>query len=94
MKTTIPFTHDEQFLRRFRTKDRVGHLTTDEVEQLRQAADKGDAYARYGYGRWLYYLNPYPEDCTGVESMTASRKRIVSARKRVRRISDAASDRP
>ena len=60
MKTTIPFTHDEQFLRRFRTKDRVGHLTTDEVEQLRQAADKGDAYARYGYGRWLYYLNPYP----------------------------------
>ena len=58
MNTTITLSRDDRFLRRFLTKERVGYLTSDEVEQLRQAAKDGDAYAQYSYGRWRYYLNP------------------------------------
>lgn len=52
-------THDESFLIRFRTRERVFQLTDDEVQELKQATEQGDAYAQYGYGRWLYYHNPY-----------------------------------
>ncbi len=50
--------HNEDFLRRFRTKARVTLLNDEEVVQLRKAANQGDAYAQYGYGRWLYYYVP------------------------------------
>ena len=56
---TTSSSRDEQFLRRFRTKERVGKLTDNEMNQLRQDSSQGNAYAQYGYGRWLYYLNPY-----------------------------------
>ena len=56
---SMTVTHDEQFLRCFRTKERVFCLTDDEVTVLKQTAEQGDAFAQYGYGRWLYYHNPY-----------------------------------
>ena len=57
-KTPID-TDDPQFLQRFYSKSRALALTKEEVEVLRQSAEKGDIRARYGYGRWLYYFNPY-----------------------------------
>lgn len=50
-------THDNSFLFRFRIRERVFLLTDDEVQELKQAAAQGDAYAQYGYGRWIYYHN-------------------------------------
>lgn len=55
VQPTLTITHDEAFLRRFRTKERVLHLTYTEVKQLHELSEQGDAYAQYGYGRWLYY---------------------------------------
>ena len=46
-------------LRRFYVKDRVVQLTDTEVGQLHTAAEAGDVPARFGYGRWLYFMNPY-----------------------------------
>ena len=51
-------THDERFLRRFRTKERVMRLTKEDVELLRKMVAKGDSFAEYGLGRWLYYNMP------------------------------------
>lgn len=51
-------THDERFLRRFRTKERVMRLTKEDEELLRRMADKNDIFAAYGLGRWLYYHAP------------------------------------
>jgi len=77
MNPTIALSHDERFLRRFLTKERVGYLTGDEVEQLRQAAKDGDAYAQYGYGRWLYYLNPYEGAVREAETLFCNAKEAV-----------------
>lgn len=49
-----PFT-----ISRFLVKDRIQHLTNDDINHLRQASQQGDTIGMYGYGRWLYYLNPY-----------------------------------
>ena len=46
-------------MRRFRAKDRVASLSDEEVQQLYTLSNEGDALGQYGYGRWLYYLNPY-----------------------------------
>ena len=54
----MKITHDEAFLRRFRLKSRVMQLSKDDVEVLRKAAEKGDPYAEFGYGQWLYYNAP------------------------------------
>ncbi|MBQ6749571.1 MAG: hypothetical protein IJR02_02240 [Bacteroidaceae bacterium] len=59
MNTPLINTHDEQFLRRFRTKERVLRLSKEEVAMLQREADQGDAFAQYGYGRWLYFKNPH-----------------------------------
>ena len=58
MAEPLQITHNDTFLRRFHTKERVMSLTPEDVATLRQAAEQGDAYARYGLGRWLYYRNP------------------------------------
>ncbi len=55
---TLKITHDEAFLRHFRTRLRVFQLTDDDVEALRNVAKQGDCYAAYGYARWLYYAQP------------------------------------
>ena len=55
---TLKITHNEAFLRRFRTRLRVFQLTDDDVDLLRKASKQGDVYAQYGYGRWLYYAQP------------------------------------
>lgn len=59
---TIPeplaLTHDETFLRRFRTKARVIKIDRADIEKVRKLAEQGDAYAQYAYGRWLYINNP------------------------------------
>ena len=70
-------THDEQFLRRFRTKERIFRLTDDEVQDLKQAAEQGDAYARYGYGRWLYYHNPFDSALFKAEQLFLQAKDIL-----------------
>lgn len=77
MNTTITLSRDDRFLRRFLTKERVGYLSSDEVEQLRQAAKDGDAYAQYGYGRWLYYLNPYEGAVREAETLFYNAKEAV-----------------
>lgn len=77
MNPTIALSHDERFLRHFLSQERVGYLTSDEVEQLRQAATDGDAYAQYGYGRWLYYLNPYEGAVREAETLFYNTKDIV-----------------
>ena len=67
-------THDDSFLSRFRTRERVFRLTDDEVQELKQAAAQGEAYAQYGYGRWLYYHN------TGAESLREAEQLFLQAK--------------
>jgi len=63
MTKTLQITHDETFLRRVRTAERVAALSTDEVKMLRDACDT-DAYAAYGYARWLWTLQPTKQSAT------------------------------
>ena len=50
--------HDEVFLRQFRTKDRINRIGKADIDKVRQLAEQGDAFAMYAYGRWLYFNNP------------------------------------
>ena len=59
MATHFQITHDETFLRQFRDKNSTLHHTDEEVALLRQASEQGDLYAKYAYGRWLYFANPH-----------------------------------
>ncbi len=59
MTDTFHITHDEAFLRRFRTKANIMILKDEDLELVREACEEGDIYAQYAYGRWLYYLNPH-----------------------------------
>lgn len=70
-------THDDIFLFRFRIRERVFRLTDDEVQELKQAAEQGDAYAQYGYGRWLYYHNPYDGALLEAEHLFTQAKDII-----------------
>ena len=70
-------THDDSFLFRFRTRERVFRLTNDEVQELKQAAAQGDAYAQYGYGRWLYYQNISVESIREAEQLFLQAKDLV-----------------
>jgi len=69
MTVPLQITHDRQFLRRFTTRDRVRYLTEDDVALLRKACEAGDPYAQYGYGRWLYYLNPFDDAMRRTEEL-------------------------
>lgn len=70
-------THDESFLFRFRTRERVFCITDDEVQELKQAAELGDAYAQYGYGRWLYYHNPFEGALHEAERLFTGVKNVI-----------------
>lgn len=62
-------TDNEEFLRRFRTKERIMQLTADDVKLLRKMADMGDAFAQYGLGRWLYYMQPADDSMGEAETL-------------------------
>ena len=64
-------------LSRFLVKDRIQHLTDEEVNQLRQASRQDDAFAQYGYGRWLYYLNPYQGAMKDAEELFFKTKDVL-----------------
>jgi TPR repeat protein len=49
--------HDESFLRRVRTTERVARLSVKEVQTLRDLCHS-DPYAAYGYARWLWTMQP------------------------------------
>ncbi|MBR1755684.1 MAG: hypothetical protein IJ739_04085 [Bacteroidaceae bacterium] len=70
-------THDDTFLYRFRVRERVFRLADDEVQELQQAAAEGDAYAQYGYGRWLYYHNPDDDALHRAEQLFEAAKDAV-----------------
>lgn len=70
--------YNEQFLRRFRTKERVMRLTDDDVAALRSAARTGDSFAEYGYGRWLYYNQPDASAMSQAEELFLSSGKHVS----------------
>lgn len=56
-------THNETFLRRVRTVERVAQLSEAEIRMLRDACDT-DPYAAYGYARWLWTLQPTKQSAT------------------------------
>lgn len=56
-------THNETFLRRVRTMERVAQLPEEEVRMLRDACDT-DPYAAYGYARWLWTMQPTKQSAT------------------------------
>ena len=70
-------THDEKFLRRFRTKERVMLLTKDDVAELRKFADSGDPFAAYALGRWLYVSVPTDTAMSEAEQLFLSAKNDV-----------------
>lgn len=69
--------HDERFLRRFRTKERLMQLTKDDLELLREAADKGEPFAQYGWGRWLYYNLPEETSMREAEELFIASKKYI-----------------
>ena len=64
-------------LQKFLTKERVSHLSNDEVEQVRQASLTGDVYAKYCYARWLYYSNPYKGAVNDAEELFFATMNVV-----------------
>mgnify|MGYP002623319697 CR=1 FL=1 len=75
--TALTVTHDEQFLRRFRVKERITRLTDDDVKELRKQAGMGDAFAQYGLGRWLYYMAPSDTAMREAEQLFCESKEYV-----------------
>jgi len=73
----LTVTHDEQFLYRFRLRERVLRLTDDDVELLRKQADEGDVFAQYGLGRWLYYKQPTETAMSEAEALFVESKNNV-----------------
>ena len=69
MAERFHITHNELFLRKFRTKERVMRLPDEAIETLRKAVRMGDVYAQYGLGRWLYYFNPEKESMRQAEEL-------------------------
>lgn len=74
---TIQITPDETFLRHFRTKERVMMLSGDDVSVLKHVAAQGNAYAQYGYGRWLYYNNPEKDSMREAEELIIAAKPFI-----------------
>lgn len=77
MSTTLIVTRDEPFLRLFRTKERVLRLSDADVAILRRESENADAYAQYGYGRWLYFKNPNEGALKEAEELFYSAKDTV-----------------
>ena len=75
--TALVITHDEQFLRRFRLKERIMQLTKEDVELLRRMNDKDDIFATYGLGRWLYYTAPTDTAMREAEELFLKVKKYV-----------------
>jgi len=72
------FNHnDELFLRSFLTKERVMLLTSNYVENLRKLSQYDDKLAKYGYGRWLYFLNPYDGAISQAEQLLFETKEYI-----------------
>ena len=69
--------HDERFLRRFRTKERLMQLTKDDLELLRKAADENDSFDQYGLGRWLYYNLPKETSMREAEELFIASKKYI-----------------
>lgn len=69
--------HDERFLRRFRTKERLMQLTKDDVQLLREAAAKDDPFGQYGLGRWLYYNLPEETSMREAEELFIASKKYI-----------------
>ena len=76
--TALVITHDEQFLRRFRLKERIMQLTEGDVSLLREAAAAGNVFAQYGLGRWLYYMQPADNSMREAEELFIASKNYVS----------------
>lgn len=70
-------THDEKFLRRFRTKPRVMFLSKDDIAELRKYAEKGDPFAEYALGRWLYFTVPTDSAISEAEQLFLSAEKYV-----------------
>ena len=73
-------THDWQFLQHFLTKERIARLTDDDVALLRRQAAAGDAYAKYGLGRWLYYMSPTDHSIREAEELFLAASSVADAR--------------
>lgn len=76
----LRITHDWRFLDHFVVKERIARLTADDVALLRQEATKGDAFAKYGWGRWLYYMSPTEQSMREVEKLFHAADSIADAR--------------
>ena len=74
---SLTVTHDEQFLRRFRTKERIMRLKEEDVELLRKMNEKEDLFAAYGLGRWLYYNAPTDTAMREAEQLFLSTKKYI-----------------
>lgn len=70
-------THDERFLRRFRTRERIMRLTKEDVELLQKMSAKDDIFASYGLGRWLYYNAPTDTAMHEAEQLFLSTKKYI-----------------
>ena len=71
MNSTFEITHDREFLRHFLSRFRVISLSPEMVETLK-AASGTDAYAAYGYGRWLSCVNPEKDSLDKAEELLTS----------------------
>ena len=69
--------HSPLFLRRFHTRERVMQLTDDDVQLLRKEAAKGDCFAQYGLGRWLYYNLPEDTSMREAEELFVASKEYI-----------------
>ena len=76
----LRITHDWQFLQHFLVKERIARLSTDDVTLLRQQATAGDAFARYGLGRWLYYMSPTDQSIREAEELFLAAQSVADAR--------------
>lgn len=59
MEQNFSITPDRAFLRHFYNKQRVATLSQFMVGKLEDYTQNNDPYAKYGYGRWLYIMNPF-----------------------------------
>ena len=75
--TAIKMTRDEAFLRHFRTRGRIMNLSHDDVSLLKDMAEQGDPFAKYGYARWLYYMNPEKDSMSEADRLLNAAKEQV-----------------
>ena len=71
-------THDWRFLHHFLVKERVARLTAADVALLRREAAAGDAFAKYGLGRWLYCMSPTADSLREAEKLFLATQGIIT----------------